>query len=419
METWVGTSGYNYPEWKGSFYPPALAASKMLPYYAERFRTVEINYTFYRMPNAKVLAGWMAQTPPGFRFTLKAPKRITHDRRLKDVGELVTGFCELAGGLGDRLATLLFQLPPNLKCQPEVFDAFLETLPPKVHRGLRVPARVVARRRRSSSACGRGTWRCASPIPATARRRSSRPPTTATCGCATRATSPPISNAGLRCSPRAATAGARRSCISSTRRRARGREFAQALHGDSRACAMPRRDPRQDERQRGVLGPVAVVAVAIVAHERAVTTVAGDDGGHLRIAGHLGPAELVAAARTGRCRTPGSAPAPRCDRRRASRWRDGSSRWRRGSHGAARCRPRRTGGPCGRCASGRQIVAARPGRRLAPHARLQVAHEVPLIRDVRPALECRDAVARDPSSGRRRTPPSAPAAPRRRSHQRA
>ncbi len=132
MDTWVGTSGYNYPEWKGSFYPPALAASKMLPYYAERFRTVEINYTFYRMPNAKVLAGWMAQTPPGFRFTLKAPKRITHDRRLKDVGELVKGFCELAGGLGDRLATLLFQLPPNLKCQPEVFDAFLETLPPKV-----------------------------------------------------------------------------------------------------------------------------------------------------------------------------------------------------------------------------------------------------------------------------------------------
>jgi uncharacterized protein YecE (DUF72 family) len=129
---WVGTSGYNYPEWKGSFYPADLAASKMLPYYAARFRTVEINYTFYRMPNAKILAGWVAETPPGFRFTLKAPRRITHDRRLKDVGDTVSAFCDLAGTLGDRLAALLFQLPPNLKLDLGVFDAFLGVLPPKV-----------------------------------------------------------------------------------------------------------------------------------------------------------------------------------------------------------------------------------------------------------------------------------------------
>jgi uncharacterized protein YecE (DUF72 family) len=129
---WVGTSGYNYPEWKGTFYPPTLAASKMLPYYAERFRTVEINYTFYRMPTAKTLAGWVAETPPGFRFTLKAPRRITHDRRLKDVGDTVRPFCELAATLGDRLAALLFQLPPNLKVDLAVFDAFLDVLPPKV-----------------------------------------------------------------------------------------------------------------------------------------------------------------------------------------------------------------------------------------------------------------------------------------------
>jgi uncharacterized protein YecE (DUF72 family) len=132
MQTWIGTSGYNYPEWKGSFYPTALPAAKMLPYYAERFRTVEINYTFYRMPNAKVLAGWEAETPPGFRFTLKAPKRITHDRRLKAAGDLVRGFCELAAGLGDRLAAILFQLPPNLKCNLDLFDAFLGTLPPRL-----------------------------------------------------------------------------------------------------------------------------------------------------------------------------------------------------------------------------------------------------------------------------------------------
>jgi hypothetical protein len=65
--------GYNYPEWKGSFYPADLAAAKMLPYYAARFPTVEINYTFYRMPTEKLLAGWIKQVPPAFRFTLKAP----------------------------------------------------------------------------------------------------------------------------------------------------------------------------------------------------------------------------------------------------------------------------------------------------------------------------------------------------------
>ena len=79
----VGTSGYNYPEWKGSFYPADLPAKKMLPYYASKFPTVEINYTFYRMPTPKLVAGWRAQVPPEFRFTLKAPKRITHDKRLR------------------------------------------------------------------------------------------------------------------------------------------------------------------------------------------------------------------------------------------------------------------------------------------------------------------------------------------------
>src|SRR5438552_18760905 len=87
MRMWVGTSGYNYPEWKGSFYPHKFPAAKMLPYYAERFKTVEINYTFYRIPNEKILAGWDRETPPGFRLTLKAPKRITHIARLKDRSE--------------------------------------------------------------------------------------------------------------------------------------------------------------------------------------------------------------------------------------------------------------------------------------------------------------------------------------------
>ena len=128
----VGTSGYNYPEWKGHFYPDNLAAAKMLPYYAERFTTVEINYTFYRMPTAKLVAGWAAQVPPDFRFTLKAPKRITHDRRLRDTADLVRGFCEAAAELGPQLGALLFQLAPNFKKDLAVLDDFLAVLPPRV-----------------------------------------------------------------------------------------------------------------------------------------------------------------------------------------------------------------------------------------------------------------------------------------------
>ena len=128
---WIGTSGYNYPEWKGTFYPADLPAAKMLPYYAERFPTVEINYTFYRMPNEELVGGWAAQTPSPYKITLKAPRRITHDGRLKNCGDLVAGFCGVAGTLGDKLGALLFQLPPNLKKDLPLFDAFLETLPPK------------------------------------------------------------------------------------------------------------------------------------------------------------------------------------------------------------------------------------------------------------------------------------------------
>jgi len=129
---WIGTSGYNYPEWKGSFYPDTLPAAKMLPYYAERFPTVEINYTFYRMPSEKLVTGWAAQTPSPYKLTLKAPRRITHDNRLKNVGSLVSAFCQTAGTLGDKLGALLFQLPPNLKKDVATFDAFLAELPPKV-----------------------------------------------------------------------------------------------------------------------------------------------------------------------------------------------------------------------------------------------------------------------------------------------
>jgi uncharacterized protein YecE (DUF72 family) len=126
---WIGTSGYNYPEWKGKFYPEDLPASKMLPYYAARFPTVEINYTFYRLPNEKMVAAWAAATPDAFRLTLKAPKRITHDRRLKDCGDLLRAFCNVAGTVGQKLGVLLFQLAPNFKKDLGLFDAFLNDLP--------------------------------------------------------------------------------------------------------------------------------------------------------------------------------------------------------------------------------------------------------------------------------------------------
>src|SRR5436309_15966299 len=106
---WVGTSGYNYPEWKGSFYPADLSAAKMLPYYAARFPTVEINYTFYRMPTEKLVAGWAAQTPSPFKLTLKAPRRITHDSWLTNLVQLVAAFCVVAGWLGDKLGALVLQ----------------------------------------------------------------------------------------------------------------------------------------------------------------------------------------------------------------------------------------------------------------------------------------------------------------------
>jgi uncharacterized protein YecE (DUF72 family) len=113
----IGTSGYNYPEWKGSFYPADLPAAKMLAYYAGRFDSVEINYTFYRMPTPKLVAGWCAEVPESFRFTLKAPRRITHDKRLRpaEVAESVRGFLTAASELGSRRGALLFQLPPNFK----------------------------------------------------------------------------------------------------------------------------------------------------------------------------------------------------------------------------------------------------------------------------------------------------------------
>jgi uncharacterized protein YecE (DUF72 family) len=129
---WVGTSGYQFPEWKGSFYPEDLPDARMLAYYAERFPTVEVNYSFYRMPSEKTLQTWSAETPERFRFTLKASRRLTHDARLKECGEFLEVFCRRALLLGPKLATVFFQLPGNFKKKTDLLDTFLSAVPREV-----------------------------------------------------------------------------------------------------------------------------------------------------------------------------------------------------------------------------------------------------------------------------------------------
>ncbi len=125
----IGTSGYSYAEWKGNFYPEKMAAKDMLRYYAERFPTVEINNTFYRMPTEKLLSGWAEQVPESFTFVIKASKRITHDRRLKECGELLTYLFGVTSTLGSRLGPLLFQLPPNFKKDVPRLQGFFDEMP--------------------------------------------------------------------------------------------------------------------------------------------------------------------------------------------------------------------------------------------------------------------------------------------------
>jgi uncharacterized protein YecE (DUF72 family) len=125
----AGTSGYCYKEWRGHFYPEKMPESDMLGYYAARLSTVEINNTFYRMPSPKVLAEWATHVPEDFTFTLKAPRRITHEKRLHDCAEHLAALIERSGTLGARLGPLLFQLPPFLKKDvPRLVD-FLALIP--------------------------------------------------------------------------------------------------------------------------------------------------------------------------------------------------------------------------------------------------------------------------------------------------
>lgn len=129
MDLFVGTSGYNYKEWKGSFYPERFPDKEMLGFYSGHFNGVEINNTFYRVPRPEVVVSWAEQVPEAFRFVLKATRRITHLKRLKVVEEEVEYFLSIASHLGDRLGALLFELPPTSKKDIERLITFVGLLP--------------------------------------------------------------------------------------------------------------------------------------------------------------------------------------------------------------------------------------------------------------------------------------------------
>jgi uncharacterized protein YecE (DUF72 family) len=128
----TGTSGFSFKEWKGNFYPEKLPDKDMLPHYASKLRTVEINNTFYRMPKPELVEGWAARVPDGFRFVLKAPQRITHRERLENSEESLAHFLKAASVLGDKLGALLFQLPPFFKKDVPKLSAFLSLFPATV-----------------------------------------------------------------------------------------------------------------------------------------------------------------------------------------------------------------------------------------------------------------------------------------------
>jgi len=156
----AGTSGFSYAPWRGAFYPEKLPAKRWLAYYAERLPAVEINNTFYRLPNASVLAGWAEQVPDDFRFAVKASRRITHIKRLQAADDETNYLLETLGALGARLGVVLFQLPPNMKLDLPRLERFLDLLAGRVpaafefrHPSWREPAVVDALRARGAALC--------------------------------------------------------------------------------------------------------------------------------------------------------------------------------------------------------------------------------------------------------------------------
>ncbi len=132
MNMYVGTSGFAYKEWKGHFYPEDLPAKKFLTYYASKFPTVEINNTFYRMPSSKLVETWASEVPDDFTFAIKAPQRITHQKRLKECEEPLKWLFDAIELLAEKQGPLLFQLPPNFKKDVPRLQAFLAAIPKRI-----------------------------------------------------------------------------------------------------------------------------------------------------------------------------------------------------------------------------------------------------------------------------------------------
>ncbi|HUQ51267.1 MAG TPA: DUF72 domain-containing protein [Gammaproteobacteria bacterium] len=130
MRLLAGTSGFSYKEWVGEFYPEKTPAKSMLAYYATRLPIVEINNTFYRMPNPEAIQGWRAQVPDSFSFAIKVPQRISHFKRLRDCGADLRVLLAALEDLGGSLGSLLVQLPPHARCDTAALESFLSELPP-------------------------------------------------------------------------------------------------------------------------------------------------------------------------------------------------------------------------------------------------------------------------------------------------
>ncbi len=177
MQLLTGTSGYSYKEWKGPFYPEKIAADEMLSFYARRLRTVEINNTFYRMPAESVLWQWSEQVPAEFAFSLKAPQRISHVKRLREADADLQELLRRTAVLGSKLAQVLVQLPPQLRKDLPRLEAFLAQLPahPRFafefrHASWQDDAVYQALRSRSAMLCIADTDEGDTPLVATADR---------------------------------------------------------------------------------------------------------------------------------------------------------------------------------------------------------------------------------------------------------
>ena len=164
MKFFVGTSGYSYKEWKGSFYPEKLPQKEMLSYYAERFSTVEINNTFYRLPTEAVVESWAQQVPQSFRFVLKARQVITHFKRLQNAEKETDDFLRIASVLTGTAGANPVSVAAKFQEGRAAAGCLFEILWRPGQGGGRVPARKLVRRGNVSTACERTRLPCALPM---------------------------------------------------------------------------------------------------------------------------------------------------------------------------------------------------------------------------------------------------------------